>query len=207
MRAWIYDRMFHHLSRDWYRFIVNALPEGTRLLDVGVGTGTSLLSQVSLLRSRSIQVQGIDINAQYLKACQAKIDQLNAHDLIQVREESIYNLDAPNQFDAVYFSASFMLLPDQREALRVVKQNLGEGGLICFTQTFEKKRARLMELIKPLLYMVTTVHFGVVTYEEPFLKMLEEEGLEVVTNELLHDQGSREMRAVIASVKAERDLS
>ena len=185
MRAWIYDLMFHGLSKNWYRFIVNALPQNTRLLDVGVGTGSSLLSQVDLLKARSIQVQGIDINTQYLEACQAKIESLKVNDLIQVREQSVYDLNAPDTFDAVYFSASFMLLPQQREALRVVKQSLSDHGLICFTQTFEKKRARLMEVIKPLLYMVTTVHFGVVTYKEPFVQMLEEEGLEIITNELL----------------------
>ena len=202
MRAWIYDFMFHNLSKDWYRFIVNALPQNTRLLDVGVGTGSSLLSQVDLLKARSIHVQGIDINTQYLEACQAKIESLKVNDLIQVREQSVYDLNAPNTFDAVYFSASFMLLPQQREALRVVKQSLSDHGLICFTQTFEKKRARLMEVIKPLLYMFTTVHFGVVTYEAPFVQMLEQEGLEVITNELLQDQGSREMRAIIARVKS-----
>ena len=197
MRAWIYDRMFHHLSKSWYQFVVEHIPKNIRMLDVGVGTGSSLLSQIDLIKSRGVTVQGIDINKKYLRACQAKIEQMNIAHLINVREQSIYDLRADDTFDVVYFSASFMLLPDQREALRVVKCCLNDGGRICFTQTFEKKRTRFMEIVKPLLYMVTTVHFGVVTYQDAFLQMLTEEGLKVVLNEKLQDQGAREIRAII----------
>ena len=201
MRAWIYDRMFHGLSKDWYQYIINSTAHNTRLLDVGVGTGSSLLSQVSLIRERSIQVQGIDINTEYLKACQTKIEEIKATDCVSVKEQSVYDLSSEDLFDTVYFSASFMLLSDQRKALQVIKNSLRENGHVCFTQTFEKKRTRFMEIVKPLLYMVTTVHFGVVTYEQPFLQMLAEEGFEIVKNEKLQDQGSREMRAIIARVK------
>jgi ubiquinone/menaquinone biosynthesis C-methylase UbiE len=202
MRAWIYDLMFHNLSKDWYTFIFDAMPNDIRLLDVGVGTGSSLLSQINLIRNKSIQVQGIDINTKYLQACQTKIERLQATDCINVREQSVYDLSSDDLFDAVYFSASFMLLPSQREALQVIRGSLRENGYVCFTQTFEKKRARIMEVIKPLLYMVTTIHFGVVTYQQPFLEMLAEQGFEVIQNEILQDQGSREMRAIIARVKS-----
>jgi ubiquinone/menaquinone biosynthesis C-methylase UbiE len=180
---------------------LSALPEGSRLLDVGVGTGSSLLSNADLVRSRSMTVEGIDINTSYLKACQEKIEETGVSDLISVREQSVYDLDPEDKYDAVYFSASFMLLPNQQEALRVVKACLKPGGHVCFTQTFETKRARLMELIKPLMYLFTSVHFGVVTYEGPFIEQLEGEGFEVVRNEVLRRQGPREMRAVMATPK------
>ena len=202
MRAWIYDRLFYSLSKHWYRAVLNALPEGARLLDVGVGTGTSLLDNADLVRERGVRVEGIDINTSYLKACQERIDERGLGDCISVRERSVYDLTPEllggELYDAVYFSASFMLLPDQRAALRVVSRCLKPGGQICFTQTFETKRTRFWEVVKPLLYLFTSVHFGVVTYEGPFLEMLREEGLEVVRNEVLRLQGPREMRVVMA---------
>jgi len=202
MRAWIYDRLFYSLSKHWYRSVLNALPEGARLLDVGVGTGTSLLANADLVRQRGARVEGIDINMSYLKACQAGIDALGVGDCIRVRERSVYDLTPAllggELYDAVYFSASFMLLPDQRAALRVVRACLKPGGQVCFTQTFETQRTRFWEVVKPLLYLFTTVHFGVVTYEGPFLEMLREEGFEVTRNEVLRLQGSREMRVVMA---------
>ena len=199
MRAWIYDRLFYSLSRDWYRAILSGLPEGSRVLDVGVGTGSSLISNADLVREREMKVEGIDINESYLKACQEKLEEGALTDVISVRAQSVYDLDPDDKYDAVYFSASFMLLPDQREALKVVRRCLKPGGHVCFTQTFETKRARLMEVIKPLLYLFTSVHFGVVTYEEPFIEQLEGEGFKLVRNEVLRIQGPREMRAVMAT--------
>jgi len=202
MRAWIYDRLFYSLSKDWYRAILTALPDDARLLDVGVGTGSSLLSNAPLVREKKLKVEGIDINTSYLKASQEKIDEGGWADVISVREQSVYDLDPEDKYDAIYFSASFMLLPDQAAALEVVKRCLKPGGVVCFTQTFETKRAPLMELIKPLLYLFTSVHFGVVTYEGPFLEQLESLGFRVTRNELLKVQGPREMKAVMATPNA-----
>ena len=151
-----------------------------------------------MVRSKELQVEGIDINESYLKSCQNKIDQQQMNDYISVREFSVYDLIEQERYDAVYFSASFMLLPDQRKALTTIKPCLKDQGYVCFTQTFETKRTRFWEIVKPLLYLFTTVHFGMVTYQEPFLKMLEEEGFDVEINEVLKVQGPREMRAILA---------
>lgn len=202
MRAWIYDRLFYGLSKDWYRRVVEQLPEEARVLDVGVGTGSSMLSQRELIQSKGIKWLGIDINASYLRACQSSIDELGVSDSIQAREQSVYDLDEEERFDAVYFSASFMLLPDQREALRTVMRSLDEGGVVCFTQTFETKRAPVMEIIKPMLRKLTTVDFGVVTYQDDFIELLSSCDLEVIHNEVMSVQGPREMRIIIASRSA-----
>ena len=198
MRAWIYDRLFKKLSSDWYRQVIEYLPNQSRVLDVGIGTGSSLLSQLDLLKEKELRWFGIDINAPYLNSCQEKINQLQAHDFVKVREQSIYDLKEDELLDAIYFSASFMLLPDQKQALLTSLDSLQEEGSICFTQTFETKPAPLMEKIKPLLSKFTTVEFGVVTYEAPFIELLAECGLEVVHNHLMSTQGPREMRIIVA---------
>ena len=198
MRAWIYDRLFKNLSSTWYKHVIEYLPENSKVIDVGVGTGSSLLSQLDLLRQKKLSWTGIDINAPYLASCQEKIDQLKANDFIKVREQSIYDLREAELLDAVYFSASFMLLPDQKQALLTSLNSLKTEGVICFTQTFETKPAPLMEMIKPLLRKFTTVDFGVVTYEAPFIELLADCGLEVVQNKVMSTQGPREMRIIIA---------
>ena len=198
MRAWIYDKLFKSLSSTWYRQVIEYLPENSRVLDVGVGTGSSLFTQLELLKQKNFSWLGIDINSTYLSSCQAKIDKEDAGQYIKIREQSIYDLKEAEPLDAVYFSASFMLLPDQKQALLTALGSLKEEGVICFTQTFETKPAPFMEKIKPLLRKLTTVDFGVVTYEAPFLNLLTECGLEAVHNQLMSTQGPREMRIIVA---------
>lgn len=198
MRAWIYDRLFKNLSSNWYKQVIEYLPDNSRVLDVGVGTGSSLLSQLDLLKKKGLNWTGIDINPPYLQSCQEKINQLDAHNFVKVREQSIYDLKEDDLLDAIYFSASFMLLPDQKQALLTSLGSLKAEGVICFTQTFETKPAPLMEKIKPLLRKFTTVDFGVVTYEAPFIDLLSECGLHVIHNQLMSKQGPREMRIIIA---------
>lgn len=73
--------------------------------------------------------------------------------------QSIYDF-AESGFDAAYFSGSFMLMPDPAQALRHVLSLLKPGSRIYFTQTFEKRRAVLLEYTKPLFQYVTTIDFG-----------------------------------------------
>ena len=197
MRARIYDLLFHRLSKGWYQEVLQRQLEGTKLLDIGVGTGSSLLSNGALLREKKLAVTGIDINGAYLNAARRRAAAEALEDHVTLEERSVYDLEGL-RYDAAYFSASFMLLPDQRRALDVVSQQLVAGGKIYFTQTFEKKRNRVMEVLKPLLYKLTTVHFGVVTYEAPFLELLRDAGLEVVENTVLSAGLKREMRLIAA---------
>ena len=47
----------------------------------------------------------------------------------------------------------------------------------------------------------TTIHFGEVTYEKPFLALLEDSGFEIVKNDLIMKKGSnRHMKAIMAKV-------
>jgi ubiquinone/menaquinone biosynthesis C-methylase UbiE len=124
MCAWIYDRLFYNISKEWYRKIL----------------------------------KGIDINTSYLKSCQEKIDEIEVGHQIKLRHQSVYDLAPTDRYDAIYFSASFMLLPNQEEALKVAQQSLTESGRVCFTQTFETKRTQFWEIIKPLLIFFTAVH-------------------------------------------------
>ncbi len=203
LRSVIYDLLFYKLSKFWYSQVLDGLADDAKLLDIGIGTGTSLIANEEILRKKQIHVQGIDINQSYLDACQKKIDQKQLNALIKVKNQDMYHLEPNPYYDAVYFSASFMILPSQADALRVIKTNLKPDGVVCFTQTFATKKSRFWEFVKPKLVWITSVHFGKVTYLEPFLKQLDDCGFTVVKNEILSTQGSaREMRIITAKPKA-----
>lgn len=170
-RSRIYDAAIVGLTAAWYRAVLERLPDGCRLLDIGIGTGSALLANAETVRARRIHVTGLDIDAAYIERCRREVAQRGLGELIAPRLESVYD-HRGGPYDAAYFSASFMLLPEPEAALRHVRSLLVPGARIYFTQTFEHARSRTVELVKPLLRLLTTIDFGQVTYEADFRRAL-----------------------------------
>lgn len=185
------------LTAGWYRNVLTRLPLHCHLLDVGIGTGSALLASESLLVERDLRVMGVDVDAAYVDRCRREVSRRGLGDRIEVRLESIYD-HGGGPYAAVYFSGSFMLLPSPAAALAHVIALLESGGRIYFTQTFEHRRSRALEIAKPLLRLVTTIDFGRVTYEADFQRVLAEAGLEIEARQVLHP-GKRRSSVLFAT--------
>jgi hypothetical protein len=81
--------------------------------------------------------------------------------------------------------------------LRHVRSLVVPAGAVYFTQTFEHRRSRAVELAKPLLRPLTGIDFGRVTYESDFRAALAAAGFRLTEMETLHP-GSR--RAAVLAV-------
>lgn len=185
LRGLIYDAAIVPLTGGWYRAVLERLPDRCRLLDVGIGTGSALVTNAEMVVSKDITVTGVDIDAAYVERCNRAVERSGLSDRVVARRESIYD-HRGGPYDAAYFSASFMLLPDPPGALRHVASLLTPGARLYFTQTFEHERSRLVEILKPLLRLVTTIDFGQVTYEPDFRRALAAGGVEVDELAVLH---------------------
>lgn len=194
LRAAWYDAAVVGLTAPWYAAVLCRLPRGCRLLDVGIGTGAALLANVEEIESRDVRITGVDVDADYVERCRCAVAQRRLENRIDVRLESV-DAHRGGPYDAVYFSGSFMLLPDPPGTLRRVSEWLAPGGRFYFTQTFERRRSRGLEILKPLLRFVTTIDFGRVTYEADFRGALEAGGVAVEALETLH--GTRRRAAVL----------
>ncbi len=176
MRALIYDLTFRRLTTDWYQAVLSRLEPGDRLLDVGIGTGGALVGNAALVHERDLRITGVDIDPSYVRRARKNVEKAGLSERVTVLLESIYD-HADAEYDAAYFSASFMLLPDPVAALHQVTGLLAPGGKLFFTQTFENQRSVLVEKTKPLLKAVTTIDFGQVTYLEDFQRTLSQGGV------------------------------
>jgi ubiquinone/menaquinone biosynthesis C-methylase UbiE len=177
-RGWLYDRLVAGMTSAWYREVLTRLPRGIRLLDVGIGTGAALVRCADVVRERQLSIVGIDVDADYLARCELAVHRAGLS-RVSPRLESVYDhCDGP--YDAAYFSASLMLLPDPVAAVRRVAGLLRPGGTLYATQTFQLRRSRLAERGKPLIRYVTTIEFGRVTYEDDFRACLAAAGMELV---------------------------
>lgn len=196
MRAWIYDKTIRPLTAGWYREVLGRLAPGSRLLDVGVGTAGALVENAPIVRARNLHVHGIDIDPDYVRQAHRSVLNADLVDHISVEQVSVYD-HRGGPYDAAYFSASFMLMPDPPAALRHVVGILRPGAPVFFTQTFEHRRNRIVETAKPLLHRVTTIKFGKVTYEEDFLDAIRDAGQHVEEMTTLERQRTRSFRLAV----------
>lgn len=196
MRGWIYDAALLRLTSQWYAEVLERVAPGARLLDVGIGTGGALARNADLVRAKDIHVVGVDIDEDYVKRARKNLDDAGIHDQVEIRLESVFD-HRGGPYDAVYFSASFMLMPDPPAVLRHVQRLLTGDGRVYFTQTFQDKRSAVLEKAKPLLKKVTTIEFGRVTYEEDFRRAVTDGGLSLVELSTMESAGSRSYRLAV----------
>jgi SAM-dependent methyltransferase len=200
LRAWVYDRALLGLTTGWYGAVLGRLPAGARLLDVGIGTGGALARNAATVRSKDLHVTGLDIDADYHARCVAEIARAGLTAQVTPLLESVYD-HRGGPYDAAYFSASLMLLPDPAAALRHVTGLLVPGGTLFATQTFHHRRSALRERAKPLLRHLTTIEFGRITYEEDFRRVVADAGLHLT--ELVTIGRTRTSSYRLAVVRAE----
>eukprot|EP01134_Creolimax_fragrantissima_P006076 CFRG6076T1 len=210
VRSVIYDTFITSLTTKWYAAVLESLPYNSRLLDVGIGTGAALISNAPILRKKNITVVGVDYDQAYVDRCNELITQNGLNDQVSAVCCSFYDYPVEKThghnitFDNVYFSGSFMILPDSALALSKALSLLTDkdNGRLYFTQTFELQRNALLEWIKPKFSYWTTIDFGQVTYVQDFEKALSEGGCVTVSSMQINDgkakKGVRESRLVTA---------
>jgi SAM-dependent methyltransferase len=197
VRGWLYDRLVSGMTADWYRQVLGRLPAGARLLDVGIGTGAALARCADLVRAKRLEVVGLDIDRDYLARCHTNMARAGLAERVRPELSSVYDHHG-GPYDAAYFSASLMLLPDPVAAIAHVSGLLAPGGRVFSTQTFHHRRSALLEWAKPLARHVTTIHFGTVTYEDDFRKAFAGAGVELEELITMRSTRSSSYRLAIA---------
>ncbi len=196
-RGFIYDTLILRLTTRWYAEVLRRVTEGAVLLDVGIGTAGALLANGGLVMRKRLRVVGVDIDADYVARARQRLGNSPLADVAEVRLESVYD-HRGGPYEAVYFSGSFMLLPEPEQAMRHCCALLNPGGRIFFTQTIQKQPARWMEVLKPMLKRATSIDFGRVTYEDDFRAQLHAAGLELEEFTALAHHGSRASYVAVA---------
>ncbi len=201
LRPYVYDFVIVGMTKEWYKNVLERVDNGAHVLDVGIGTGTALFRNKSLLQKKNISVTGIDYDKDYVQLCDKNIINEKLSKSVDVRHVSVYEYKG-GPYDAAYFSGSLMIMPDPVAALTHVKKMLKPNGKIFITQTFETKKNWLLETTKPLLKFLTTIDFGNVTYEKDFLKSVEKANLKIIENVSLGNSSissGRNFRLIICS--------
>jgi SAM-dependent methyltransferase len=204
MRGWIYDRFVVGMTSDWYRAVLSRLPKGARVLDVGIGTGAALARSADLVRAKKLEIVGLDIDPDYLRRCRAELLRAGLAGQVEPVFSSVYD-HRGGPYDAVYFSASLMLLPDPAAAIAHVAQLVAPDGRVFATQTFQHRRSPLLERVKPMVRHLTTIQFGRVTYEEEFRRAFAEAGVDLVELVTLRGRRHYSYRLAVARLRDDEE--
>lgn len=195
IRGKIYDVTFVGLSTKWYREVLELLKPRSRVLDVGIGTGMALINNKDLIEEKKIIIDGVDYDSDYITDCKKNIQRYGLENAIKVYCESIYDYTSKDKYDAVYFGASLMIMPDNVKALKHASSLLKPNGRIFITQTIQTQRSKTVEVVKPLLKYLTTIDFGNVTYENELMQTFNEAGLTVLDNRAIADSSMDSLRS------------
>ncbi|XQJ28459.1 Methyltransferase domain containing protein, putative [Leishmania guyanensis] len=211
-RSLVYDTCIVSMTSRWYREVLLECPMNIVMLDIGIGTATSLIANRDIIVSKKMTVTGVDYDFAYVRSAQVNVAACGGRlqDMVKVEQADIhaYNKSHTEKFDILYFSGSFMIIPSRVEALRHCVQMLRSpvpkvpGGCnIFFTQTFEKRTfigQYVTPLVKRMLKAITTIDFGEVTYEDEFRAALEEANVVIVRVKPITDSYYRTQTLVMA---------
>lgn len=203
IRSLVYDTLILGLTSRWYAEVLRRVPGGAALLDVGIGTAGALLANADVVRRKGLRVVGVDVDADYVARARRRLADSPIADRAEARLESVLDHHG-GPYDVVYFSGSFMLLPEPERALRHCAALLKPGGRIYFTQTIHQQPSGWMETLKPMLKRVTSIDFGRVTYESDFRAQIRAAALELEEFTVLARHGSRASCLAVARRASER---
>ena len=182
----VYDFLIVKMTAVWYRAVFERVEGGSRILDVGVGTGSALVRNKDLVQQKRLVIVGIDYEMRYIKKATEVVAAAGLSELVKLNCQSIYEpklrqiFSGAAKFDCAYFSGSITLMPDPPAALKCAATMLVDGGLIYVTQTFQNQPSPIAEKVKPLLRRFTSVDFGRVTYYKEVADIAAKAGMQIL---------------------------
>jgi SAM-dependent methyltransferase len=111
------------------------LQSGGRLLDVGCGIGTHLITS-ALLFSRSSAL-GVDISSSVIDEAERRIVQAGVGDRVIVKVQDAQYLTAAPEFDVAFWAQPFFSRQVRRAVLSSVHRTLHPGGLLLMQEMFQ----------------------------------------------------------------------
>ncbi len=118
-------------------YILNAVPPGSRVLDVGCGNGSSLSN---LIKRKKCTGVGIDFSGEMVKLARQSSAADRINDLVEWHQCAVPPV--PNEwgeFDLIYSQRCFINLTtveQQREAVLSVQKSLKKGGVYIMLECF-----------------------------------------------------------------------
>eukprot|EP00041_Stephanoeca_diplocostata_P033150 m.1086952 g.1086952 ORF g.1086952 m.1086952 type:complete len:241 (-) comp24281_c0_seq2:4102-4824(-) len=170
VRSWMYAWLFSAdnpiATQHGFRKVLNSLPNGSRILDVGVGSGIYFTNPevVKLIKEKNLQIYAIDIDKGATDIAQERVvkNGLTEHVKCEGRDVLTLSEEKDGLFDVAIFFESFPVIP--RKLFKTLVQHsstvVKKGGSLILYHTLEPYPRFITGKVKPYLYYLTMCDFG-----------------------------------------------
>ncbi|WP_353471525.1 class I SAM-dependent methyltransferase [Salipiger sp. H15] len=176
----IYDQTFGAITQAARRAAVRRVtgPDGTRVLEVGVGTGLSLP-----LMPRHMKVTGVDYSAEMLAQAERRVSRMELPHV-----ESLQRMDARSlgfddaSFDVVVAMHMISVVPEPERVMREMVRVLKPGGQLIMSNHFARKQGPLAHISRRTARFADRIGWHAdfdisVVLDTPGLKLVERRAL------------------------------
>jgi cyclopropane fatty-acyl-phospholipid synthase-like methyltransferase len=162
-----------------YQKFLESLPDNTRVLDVGVGNGICIEKCSQIIKSESLQIDGIDIDDEYIQACQERITRCGLSDQVRVFKQDLLTFIPENKYDIVIFMESYPVIPEDLMSKFVLHAKAHLSSNIVFIHNLVQEKTLFRTIFKPLLVYTPLiwVDFGRLVSHSDFDKFASTIGL------------------------------
>ena len=164
--------------------ILEDMPVGSRVLDVGIGSGTYLehAPVQEIISRKQLRVDGVDISIPNVAICQDRIEKHRLQGNVTVRVQDARTIEEVGVYDAILFMESFpcMSKPLFIDILQSVQRLLKPAGSnYLYHNLADPKGMSSLEiaagrLIKPSLKLFVGIDFGRLTSKVEQMQVIQQ---------------------------------
>lgn len=178
VKSTIYNTTIGHFyTSGVMRHILVEIPDNSKILDVGIGTGYIYSQNSDLIKRKNIYVTGIDTDPGYIKhAKHSMIDaDLESHvRLLNCDTYTTSKIDIDlGSFDFVIFSDSYSSISDVYSTITFCERYLNRIGIIIVASALFDKYDENIDWIKQRLIYVSSIDFGNMMIKEDLEQYVE----------------------------------
>jgi len=189
-RSKLYD--FHiNNTHILYKNVLENLPDKSKILEVGIGNGACIEKNAELIKSRGFEIDGIDIDTEYLGVCNARIVSCDLTSQVTAKEQDLLKMDDTKKYDYIFFMESYPVIPVDimKMMMDKCKTLLASNGKVIFVHNLVDKKNWLVNFIKPQIVHIpfVQVDFGRLTTHTEFDDFIQSVNYEISQKSLLVD--------------------
>lgn len=189
-RSKLYD--FHiNNTHILYKKVLENLPDKSKILEVGIGNGACVEKNADLIKNKGFEIDGIDIDKEYLDVCNERIVKCDLTSQVTAKEQDLLKMDDTKKYDYIFFMESYPVIPvdimkmmmDKCKSLLLCK------GKVIFVHNLVDKKKWFVNFIKPRAVNIPLVQvdFGRLTTHTEFDDFIQDVNYEISQKSLLVD--------------------